>query len=125
MRVAQPIRDARALGAENARRPRRPDISALPIGRVAATEVVTDLLIFRRRAPTVAVNLNELDWINTEPVDLVDPSSGAQDQVPVNTYFINNPHRVLGAMELGPRPARLCPTGRQRIHRPRPGRAAW
>lgn len=69
--------------------------------RVAGTEVVTDLLIFRRREPTVAADLDTLDWINTEPVKLVDPSSGAEDQVPINTYFINNPHRVLGAMELG------------------------
>jgi hypothetical protein len=49
--------------------------------RVAGTEVVTDLLIFRRREPTVAADLDTLDWINTEPAELVDPSSGALVQL--------------------------------------------
>jgi N12 class adenine-specific DNA methylase len=69
--------------------------------RVAGTEVVTDLLIFRRREEGVQVDLDTLDWINTEDADLVDPRTGGEEQVPVNAYFLNNPHRVLGATELG------------------------
>lgn len=42
-----------------------------------------------------------MDWINTEDADLVDPRTGGEEQVPVNAYFLNNPHRVLGATELG------------------------
>ncbi len=69
--------------------------------RVAGTDVVTDLLIFRRREPHVGVSLDTLDWINAEPFELVDPLSGDRDELPVNAYFVNNPERVLGAMELG------------------------
>ena len=69
--------------------------------RVAGTEVVTDLLIFRRRETGTDVSLDTLDWINTETTDLVDPRTGDEDQVPVNAYFLNNPHRVLGTTELG------------------------
>jgi N12 class adenine-specific DNA methylase len=69
--------------------------------RVAGTEVVTDLLIFRRREDGAQVDLDTLDWITTEDADLVDPRTGGEEQVPVNAYFLNNPHRVLGATELG------------------------
>ena len=69
--------------------------------RVAGTDVVTDLLIFRRREDGTEVSIDTLDWINTETADLVDPRTGDEDQVPVNAYFLNNPHRVLGATELG------------------------
>lgn len=69
--------------------------------RVAGTDVVTDLLIFRRRDDDSHVDLNALEWINTEDVDLADPGSGDEDQVPVNAYFLNNPHRILGVAELG------------------------
>jgi N12 class adenine-specific DNA methylase len=69
--------------------------------RVAGTEVVTDLLIFRRREDGTEVSIDTLDWINTETADLVDPRTGDEDQVPINAYFLNNPHRVLGSTELG------------------------
>lgn len=69
--------------------------------RVAGTEVVTDLLIFRRREEGAQVDLNTLDWINAEDADLADPRTGDEDHVPVNAYFLNNPHRVLGTTELG------------------------
>jgi N12 class adenine-specific DNA methylase len=69
--------------------------------RVAGTEVVTDLLIFRRRGAGAEVNLDTLDWIATETTTVVDPRTGDEDQVPVNGYFLTNPHRVLGNTELG------------------------
>lgn len=69
--------------------------------RVAGTDVVTDLLIFRRREDGAHVDLDTLDWINTEDAELVDPRTGDEEQLPVNAYFLNNPHRVLGDTELG------------------------
>jgi N12 class adenine-specific DNA methylase len=69
--------------------------------RVAGTEVVTDLLILRRREPTAAARIDPSDWIDTELVRVVDPNTGAEDQISVNTYFVDNPHRVLGVTELG------------------------
>ena len=69
--------------------------------RVAGTEVVTDLLIFRRRDDGPEVDLGTLDWITAETVEVVDPRTGDEDQVPVNGYFLANPQRVLGTTELG------------------------
>ncbi|WP_240275198.1 DEAD/DEAH box helicase family protein [Mycobacterium ulcerans] len=70
--------------------------------RVAATHVVTDLLIFRRRTPSVATTVDTLDWINTEPIAMGDPNNSTEEhQIPINSYFAANPYRVLGAMELG------------------------
>ena len=69
--------------------------------RVAGTDVVTDLLILRRREDHIAVDLDTLDWIDTETTELVDPQGGDEDQVSVNAYFLNNPQRVLGTTELG------------------------
>lgn len=69
--------------------------------RVAGTEVVTDLLIFRRREQGPDVDLDALDWITTETVDLVEPRTGDENPSDINTYFLNNPHRVLGTTELG------------------------
>ena len=54
--------------------------------RVAGTEVVTDWVIFRRRENGTEVSLDTLEWINTETTDIVDPRTGAEDQVPVNGY---------------------------------------
>lgn len=69
--------------------------------RVAGTDVVTDLLIFRRHAHSAETNIDTLDWINTEPIDLVDPTNGDGHQLPINGYFAKSPHLVLGDMEVG------------------------
>lgn len=67
----------------------------LPTGahaRWAGTDVVTDLVAFRRRGPLEA--RGDDSWLSTAPVDSLD------GQV-VNTYFTANPARVLGNMEVG------------------------
>ena len=68
----------------------------LPSGahrRTAGTEVVTDLLILRRRAPDEPP-LSD-DWVGTERIRL-------DDQVArVNSYFLAHPDRVLGHLAVG------------------------
>ena len=63
----------------------------------ANTEVVTDVLIFRR----VDID-NELgdkespDWLNTTDVVIVNPKTGVTENIAINSYFVNNPQNVLG-----------------------------
>ncbi|NTY62726.1 helicase, partial [Mycolicibacterium sphagni] len=76
-------------------------LPAQAFSRVAGTDVVTDLLIFRRRDDETDVDLDALGWINTDNIDLTALDSGDEDQVPINAYFVNNPLRVLGTTELG------------------------
>ena len=57
----------------------------------ADTEVTADILFFQK--PTVAdISHSNTNWLNTS-VDLND--------VPLNQYFIDNPHMVLGTMKKG------------------------
>ena len=69
--------------------------------RVAGTEVVTDLLVLRRRDPHTPAPDELPDWIATEPVELVDPDTGDAAAVTINSYFAANPHNVLGTPQLG------------------------
>ncbi|VBA62314.1 helicase [Mycobacterium attenuatum] len=69
--------------------------------RVAGTEVVTDLLILRRRDPDVPAPDELPDWVDTEPVELADPDTGSTETVHLNSYFVANPHHVLGHQQLG------------------------
>lgn len=69
--------------------------------RVAGTEVVTDLLILRRRGPETPPPDELPDWLNTEPVEVVDPATDTTETLPINAYFAANPHNVLGDMQLG------------------------
>lgn len=61
--------------------------------RAAGTDVVTDLLIFRRREP------------GTEPIDTtwesVTPRIVDGEKVHVNSYFDHRPDHILGTLELG------------------------
>jgi hypothetical protein len=71
--------------------------------RVAGTDVVTDLLVLRRRDPdTRAVTTEPPEWVTTIPVVLTNPDTGVCEQIPINTYFHQNPENVLGEMQLGP-----------------------
>lgn len=66
----------------------------LPTGshsRTAGTNVIEDILIFRRREPG-ADPLTSQDWINAPVTHL-----GDQD-IPVNQYFLDHPGHVLGDM---------------------------
>ncbi|QIV79950.1 hypothetical protein [Mycolicibacterium frederiksbergense] len=80
--------------------------------RVAGTEVVTDILVLRRRDPDQAADDGDVTrWIDTEeiPFDDVDhlvdrsvfDSEKTQDAFNVNEYFINHPDHVLGNYALG------------------------
>ena len=69
--------------------------------RVAGTEVVTDLLVLRRRDPQTPAPDEPPDWITTEPIELVDPNTGDAAAVTINSYFAANPRNVLGAPQLG------------------------
>ena len=63
----------------------------------ANTEVVTDVLIFRRLD-----NENTLgeqatpDWLQTSDVKIENPKTGESESVAINNYFLNNPGNVLG-----------------------------
>lgn len=69
--------------------------------RVAGTEVVTDLLILRRRDPRTPSPDELPDWINTEPIELTDPDTGATETLYINSHFVANLHNALGQMHLG------------------------
>jgi len=60
--------------------------------RVAGTEVVTDLLVLRRRDPHDPAPDELPDWVATEPVEVVDPDTGDAAPVTINSYFAANPH---------------------------------
>ena len=60
----------------------------------AGTEVVADILIFRKRAQDEQAV--DADWLRTGLQTLTDPKTGEDVQHRVNTYFLNNPGHVLG-----------------------------
>jgi N12 class adenine-specific DNA methylase len=69
--------------------------------RVAGTEVVTDLLVLRRRDPYPPAPDELPDWVVTERVEVVDPDTGDAAAVTINSYFAASPHNVLGTPQLG------------------------
>lgn len=78
----------------------------LPTGthrRAAGTDVVTDVLVLRRRLPGEASRSDV--WETTGPLRLPAPSqpdSTAEDVVVrVNSYFLDHPEHVLGEWEVG------------------------
>jgi N12 class adenine-specific DNA methylase/predicted RNA methylase len=63
----------------------------------ANTEVVTDVLIFRRLDDSLMLGKQELpDWLNTSEVMVENSKTGVVEPIMVNDYFIKNPERVLG-----------------------------
>ncbi len=59
----------------------------------AGTEVVTDMLILRKRAPGEAPS--GPDWMGTTTVP--DPAGG--EPIPVNKYFADHPEQILGTLD--------------------------
>lgn len=59
----------------------------------AGTSVVTDMLILRKRHP--GEESNGTGWMNVKTVP--DPAGG--EPIPVNEYFVNNPHHILGTLD--------------------------
>lgn len=79
--------------------------------RVAGTEVVTDILVLRRKDPDQATDIAQRGWINTETLadadldhlvdaDLFDPGD-VDDVISINEYFADHPDHVLGRFALG------------------------
>nr|VTP01799.1 hypothetical protein BIN_B_04199 [Mycobacterium riyadhense] len=66
--------------------------------RVAGTEVVTDLLILRRRDPALAAP-EPPNWIDITDTEVIDPETNTP--LAINTYFVDNPHNVLGDVSIG------------------------
>ncbi|WP_236728592.1 DEAD/DEAH box helicase family protein, partial [Mycolicibacterium obuense] len=69
--------------------------------RVAGTEVVTDLLVLRRRTEPVDLRVDRPLWLDTARLTLdgVEPDTAAP--IAVNAYFHENPQHVLGSMTVG------------------------
>lgn len=63
----------------------------------ANTEVVTDVLIFRRLdSENMLGRQEDPDWLETSDVMIENPKSGISEAISINNYFINNPGHVLG-----------------------------
>ncbi|WP_221936741.1 DEAD/DEAH box helicase family protein [Skermania sp. ID1734] len=64
--------------------------------RVAATQVVTDVLVFRRRQESETIpHPSTVDWIHTQQVPAPD-RNGEETTLKLNSYFANHPDHVLG-----------------------------
>jgi N12 class adenine-specific DNA methylase len=69
--------------------------------RNAGTEVVTDIIILRKRATPIRIDETSLPvWVETEMLRLWD-EHGAEAEMPVNRLFATNPDLALGEMKLG------------------------
>ncbi|WP_457142380.1 AAA family ATPase [Mycobacterium sp. URHB0021] len=70
--------------------------------RVAGTEVVTDLLVLRRRTEPVDLRAERPIWLDTAPIFLdADTAGAAATPIAINAYLHEHPHHVLGTMEVG------------------------
>ncbi|QRI79237.1 MULTISPECIES: helicase-related protein [Rhodococcus] len=77
----------------------------LPTGafdRQAGTDVVTDVLIFRRREDGAAPTEDTLEWAQPAvQVAAVDAKTGETTRTWINPYFAKYPERVLGTLTVG------------------------
>ncbi|WP_258008402.1 helicase-related protein [Rhodococcus sp. ENV425] len=77
----------------------------LPTGafdRQAGTDVVTDVLIFRRREDGATPTEDTLDWAQPAvQVEAVDAKTGETTRTWINPYFAKYPQRVLGTLTVG------------------------
>lgn len=63
----------------------------------ANTEVVTDVLIFKRLDYEHSLGKQELpDWMGTTNVPIQNPKTGEFENLAINNYFLKNPQNVLG-----------------------------
>jgi N12 class adenine-specific DNA methylase len=63
----------------------------------AGTEVVTDILLFRKRDEHDEPDLDEgRDWIKVGTLETVDEKTGKAFQHRINNYFLSHPENVLG-----------------------------
>ncbi len=77
----------------------------LPTGafdRQAGTDVVTDVLVFRRRDDGATPTEDTLEWAQPAvQVDAVDAKTGEAAHTWINPYFKKHPERVLGTLTVG------------------------
>ncbi|WP_416063844.1 helicase-related protein [Rhodococcus indonesiensis] len=77
----------------------------LPTGafdRQAGTDVVTDVLIFRRREDGATPTEDTLEWATPAvQVAAIDAKTGEQARTWINPYFAKYPDRVLGTLTVG------------------------
>ncbi|MBD8055625.1 DEAD/DEAH box helicase family protein [Rhodococcus ruber] len=77
----------------------------LPTGafdRQAGTDVVTDVLIFRRREDGATPTEDTLEWAQPAvQVAAIDAKTGEQARTWINPYFAKYPERVLGTLTVG------------------------
>ncbi|WP_437343273.1 helicase-related protein [Rhodococcus pyridinivorans] len=77
----------------------------LPTGafdRQAGTEVVTDVLVFRRRDDGATPTEDTLEWAQPAvQVEAVDAKTGEATHTWINPYFKKYPQRVLGTLTVG------------------------
>lgn len=64
----------------------------------ANTEVVTDVLVFRRLdfEHSLDTGSSEPDWLKTTDVSIENHKTGSTELIAINNYFLNNPQNVLG-----------------------------
>jgi hypothetical protein len=60
----------------------------------AGTEVVTDIIVLRKRGKDEASN--GVEWVETGLETLANTKTGEESQHNVNNFFINNPKHILG-----------------------------
>ena len=63
--------------------------------RTAGTEVVTDVLVFRKRLPGEEPTPETLRWVKTEPTHI----DGSNSRPLMNRYFHDHPENVLGTIQ--------------------------
>lgn len=68
--------------------------------RVAGTDVVTDLLILRRRDPAAAAQ-EPPNWLDTTDIELFNPIADDYEAIGINAYYHEHPENVLGTMRWG------------------------
>lgn len=62
--------------------------------RTAGTEVVTDILVFRKRLPGEEPTPETMRWVKTAPTDI----EGADSRPLMNRYFHDHPENILGQL---------------------------
>lgn len=65
----------------------------------AGTEVVTDIIVLRKRGKDEAKNNTQ--WVETGLQDLTNNKTGETARINVNQYFIDNPQHILGEPTAG------------------------
>lgn len=68
--------------------------------RQAATDVVTDILVFRRREEGRDMSGDTREWLDTS-IQALPGKDGQEHNTRINGYFLERPQHVLGRFEIG------------------------